>query len=1129
MPRDTVSFPTGLLRVALNSSFIEPRRLVGCRNHPDFSCKGVPHYPITVSVMPHFCTICGVFLSPAQVGPGEIPHQGLEWHQTLRLAPASLSGIGYINSLNEIVALPKPGDFFLDSHAEIQSYVPFFDRDTDCWTFPFHAACWEILLQRIPEAASNIPRIASILHGVLYCTPWDAYGFPRPGHDFGGAAQFQKPVGNPVRKMIGHGYAHLLSSPSRQSSLKDLVRPVHDCNAPPRIIQRLVITDDIFTRLPVEVLATVLTYLPSSSVASLRLASRSVASSTNPMLLPQHFWKSRFLPSFEMGFALPTETDGQPDWRDAYFAIKAALKQTRGCDQLKNRRRIWTVVSFNASLIEQHMTDVVLSGHSCSADDSMGSQSGSDAIERLSSRFIATQLVTNTFGLLQFGTRNIFDRSMLLPVMQGAITLVEVSTVTFNSQVFISGFRFTLDDAVAGDQKTRSLGYTSHAMQTVAVLSPFERVVGFDLAVCAGGLVGVRLVLRSGSRTKKTGWMGNACTNESDVAFGEMPLKINVGQIHVVASFDAFKMVAFGINDGELSDSGPSQSGRLQPIWTPSCPPGTSMLCPEPRPLEYQIFNRFLNVDFGGIHGRRLAHLTRIVAHMFTPKAPLVGLTFYYDQQEPLHFGRQGMTEASFIIDGPGGERIQSVTYEQASNCHGIVALHLLTNFENEVTFTANQRAGPYAADISAFILPGAQHKRIQYTKEDLQSPDGYSILGFTSVLEASNGSFQTFGLQCGKEDGNFLPRTELPVLPLDSRTSSVDLSVFKGSSLIMEASKGCQGYTTASLKGVKLVRFSRGCHSRPRQADEISGLWLEYIDGSHPSILGQWISETDTFTLQRGETITEITIWLSKGRISFSEKYPLGRVVRMTISTSTRCKVYPLEHPPAASQHTILRFQSNDLEELSQLIWAFNERWDFPRVTLATKLPGHHLSFWDPLNVCATRQWMCPQRVLWKLDEGTDSLLSIACFPSSEYPTMIGGMKVAYESSYTFDLGVVSETTMFPELFFDPGDCITQVELFNDSLGLIDISFSCMNAKSGENTTKRFGDSSTVQNRSTGCISHYTISLSQRRCWLAFGPFQDPNDEQDLPQGEVVGLWGFDMAERGLSIGLVFCQEDTE
>ena len=85
MPRDTVSFPTGLLRVALNSSFIEPRRLVGCRNHPEFSCKDVPHYPITVSVMPHFCTICGVFLSPAQVGPGDIPNQGLEWHQTLRL------------------------------------------------------------------------------------------------------------------------------------------------------------------------------------------------------------------------------------------------------------------------------------------------------------------------------------------------------------------------------------------------------------------------------------------------------------------------------------------------------------------------------------------------------------------------------------------------------------------------------------------------------------------------------------------------------------------------------------------------------------------------------------------------------------------------------------------------------------------------------------------------------------------------------------------------------------------------------------------------------------------------------------------------------------------------------------
>ncbi|PYI09436.1 hypothetical protein BO78DRAFT_308434 [Aspergillus sclerotiicarbonarius CBS 121057] len=1038
--------------------------------------------------MPHFCTICGVVIAPAQVGPGEVPGQDLEWHQTLRivgregiLAPATLGGIGYINSLDEIVAPPNAEDSFLDSHAALQSYVPFFDESTGHWTFAFHAACWEILLQRIPPAASNIPRISAILHDILYCTAWDGYCFLRPGHDFGGAAQFQRAFSNPVRNMIDRGYAHLLASPSRLPTLKDVVRPVETRNDLPGIIQRFAITNDIFSRLPVELLSAVLTCLPSSSVGYLRLASRSVASATRPTSLPQHFWRSRFLPSFEMGFALPIETDGHQDWRGAYFAIKAAINHSQGSEKLKSRRRVWNIVSFNATLIQQHMADIVLSGHLCAPDDSMGSQSSSDAVQRLSTRFVATQLMTNPHGLLQVGSRSIFDRSLLLPVVQGAITLVEVLTVTFNTRPFISGFRFTLSDAVAGDQKTRCVGYTSHTMQALARLSTAERVVGFGLAVCAGGIVGARLVLRSGSHTYRSRWIGNIQTNGSEVAFGDLYLRENVDSIHIVSSFD------------------------------------------------YQTFNRFLNINFGGVHGRRLTHLTRIVGHMFTSQAPLVGLSFYYDQQDPLHFGRQGMTEVSFIIDGPTGERIERVTYEQASTSQGIVTLHLLSNFGNGVTFMADQLAGPYVADASAFFFPGHQQDSIHYTKEALQAPDGQTILGFTSVLEASSGSFQTFGLQCGTTDAS-THRTREPLGALPGIcTAPADSSPFQGSSLIKEASKGCQGYTTASLEGVKRVRFSRGCPGRPRRSDEISGLWLEYSHDSRPSIVGQWISETGSFALGQDETITEITMWLSKGRISFSEKYPLGRVVRIAISTRTRCKTHPPGEPPAASEHTILRFRGNYLEELSQLIWVFNDAWDFPRVTLATKAPGHHLSLWDPLNAWETRRWMAPQRALWKFNKGTNSLVSMTFFRSSEYPQVIGGIKVTYESGHSFDLGTVGGTTMTSGLRFEPSDCITKVELFRDSLGLIDISFSCTDAKGGQFTTKALVGVSTIQHRARGDISRHVINISQRKYRLLFEPWKDPSREQDLPQGEVVGLWGFDMAERGLFIGLVICQKDSD
>ncbi|PWY81763.1 hypothetical protein BO94DRAFT_587470 [Aspergillus sclerotioniger CBS 115572] len=1013
------------------------------------------------------CTICGVVISPAHWAPEQV--YGGEWHKALCIvrregteAPAWLRGVGYTNYQDEIF-VPLEGDDLLSPCRGLPPYGRFFDPDTGCWTFPFHAACWDILLQRIPEAASNISRVATILYNVFYCTPWSPDGFLQPGHDFEGAARFQDPRWNPVSTMKSRGYANLLASPSRLSSLEGIVRPAEDRSAPSLVIRRFAMIDDIFARLPVEVLVTVLTYLPSSSVACLRLASRSVACATNPTSLPQHFWKSRFLPSFEMGFALPTDTNGRQDWRDTYFTIKAALSHDHAYDGLKSRRRIWKIVSVNAILIEQHMSDVVLCGHSCSRDDSLASQSDSDAVQRLSTRFVTTQLTTNTLGLLQSGSRNMFGRTMLVPVMKGAITLVEFATVSFNSRVFISGFRFTLDDAVAGNQKTRCLGYTSYTMQPVASPSALERVVAFDLAICAGGLVGVRLVLQSGSGTNRTGWVGGADPNGADVVFGEMFWGKAVDQIGIVASFDAFKMVAFGINDGKLPGTGHSQSGRPLPIWTPSFPTETSRLCPEPQPLEYQKFNRFLNIDFGGVHVRRIAHLTRIVAHMFTPEAPL-----------------------------------------------------LLTNFENEVTFKANQ-----LADISAFTRPFAEPENIQYTKKTLRAPNGYSISGFTSVLEATSGSFQTFGLQCGKEDGNLLPRGDLPMLPLDSRTSPADLP---------------------SFKGVKLVCFSRGCHGRPRRSDEISGLWLEYNNDSRPCIVGQWISETETFTLEPGETITGITVWLSKCRVYFSKKYPLGRVVRIAISTPTRCKVCSLGGTPKGSQHMILKFKDNRLEELSQLIWSFNDCWDLPYVTLTTKVASDHLSLWDPLDLCAGRPLMCPERVFWKSNEDTNSLLSIACFTSSgkscfsglEDRRRIVGIRVTYESGHSFDLGTVSGTTMFPELSFDPDDCITQIELFRDNLGLNDVSFSAMNTRSKRCTTKRFDDPSGFPLGTIGRNVHYTINFAQRKCWWAFVPTEKfdpvgPSYQNDLLQGEVIGLYVVSVFEQGLYIGLLLYQKGSE
>lgn len=89
-----------------------------------------------------------------------------------------------------------------------------------------------------------------------------------------------------------------------------------------------------------------LSRLPSKDVGTLRLASKCVASVSHPEALPQFFWRSRFLPIMEMGFVQPP-TEAYHDWRQLYFAIKAALANPQGSGSLKNRKRIWDIVSIN--------------------------------------------------------------------------------------------------------------------------------------------------------------------------------------------------------------------------------------------------------------------------------------------------------------------------------------------------------------------------------------------------------------------------------------------------------------------------------------------------------------------------------------------------------------------------------------------------------------------------------------------------------------------------------------------------------------------------------------------------------------------------------------------------------------
>ncbi|KAE8132710.1 hypothetical protein BDV38DRAFT_274913 [Aspergillus pseudotamarii] len=564
--------------------------------------------------MLHFCVICGVLIRRTSFAPGVLPDDDLQWYQQLRAVSrressdvATLSGVGYVDSDDSIIAPLGPESSYRDASATLEEYFLYYEGSQLPWSFFFHAICWDILLQRVPDGLSDLSKFSSIFHNLMYCTTWSRHRYVRPGHDFGGSIQFQKPAGDPIKKIVDEGYRYFLAEHLPPRNVAQILRICGGHRVSPAPTRSITLrsfqgSGDIFSRLPAEVLYMIIELLPSSDIGRLRLAS------------------IRFRPDFEMGFALPIEVAVDEDWRKAYFAIRHALSSHVDSAYLQNRQRMWNIVGINASLLAEHMKGLGLSGHLYIDDNDSGLKLQQGLSDLGPGQIITTQLSTNGHEYIRVGSRKLFDRRLILPVNKGEVRKLWLSTVSFNSQKFIAGFRFEVFDSPTQSCRDYSLGYISPGSQVKVEIPISHRIAGFELATRVNGVVGVRV----------TSWVGDIGDGGPNVAFGTLSLTKGVQRALIVAGFDCF-------------------------------PPGS--------------FNVMLVMDFGGNHGQNLAHLTRIVAHIQEYSAPIVGLTFYFDNQDSMHFGRQGRMEVSSFIDGPAGERVVSITYERAATPRGIVSL----------------------------------------------------------------------------------------------------------------------------------------------------------------------------------------------------------------------------------------------------------------------------------------------------------------------------------------------------------------------------------------------------------------------------------------------------------------------
>ncbi|EIT77107.1 hypothetical protein AO1008_04983 [Aspergillus oryzae 100-8] len=254
--------------------------------------------------------------------------------------------------------------------------------------------------------------------------------------------------------------------------------------------------------------------------------------------------------------------------------------------------------------------------------------------------------------------------------------------------------------------------------------------------------------------------------------------------------------------------------------------------------------------------------------------------------------------------------------------------------------------------------------------------------------------------------------------------------------------------YTFADLHGVQRILFSKGDDGRPRGSNEISGLCIEYYGPRRPAIIGQWISEGSSLTLEQRERITGITLLVTKDTMTYRDRYHLGRVVQVSIFTSTRTEMYLNDSSLSMDEHNILRFQESRLEELSSLAWIFNDVWDYSRVIYSPKASGSQLLTWDPFKISVYRPWIAPQKALFKETNQDDILSSAAGFYGLKYPYVIVGLRLNYESGVSIDIGDVTGPQAPRSIELDRSESIIGIELFKDMLGLVSINV-CFSASS--------------------------------------------------------------------------------
>lgn len=399
-----------------------------------------------------------------------------------------------------------------------------------------HNSCWNIVCLRLCDCDTSV--VAKNLFYVLLSTTYNCRGWPSPGHDFGGAVQFHKLVGDPIRAANAGSWSLLYADPDHRALLQLEALPCYlpevTLLACPSEAGRPADTahwqseERSFSQLPIEVIHLILAWLPSNDIAKLRLASRTIKCALTVKQLPQAFWSSRFTPNLEMGFAKPTHSDHHPlrNWRDFFFTVRHTLRTPDGHLPLKNRRRVWNLLGPTSDVLQHLSRHRPVCGVPFAWNDLSPLLQHWEGPSRPELGRIITGEVVNIDQqeLMDIGCRELHVRGVVWPVMSCCSgCTIAISLISFNYQTFISGICVVPSNQTYSREIDRNstLGVTNPPSETQISLQAAEHLQGFEVAVKASGIVGLRLLI-GGVQDRCSEWVGDIGTGGPEVAIGRL-------------------------------------------------------------------------------------------------------------------------------------------------------------------------------------------------------------------------------------------------------------------------------------------------------------------------------------------------------------------------------------------------------------------------------------------------------------------------------------------------------------------------------------------------------------------------------------------------------------------------------